>query len=300
MKLHKCGVKITMKDGGKKRSKSCYYVCPVCKQPLTPSINVLCCQRDRIEYPVKNGIVDFVVRDLTESTNPVLRSAGKFDNLARIYEGPSWYGIMDKINSELGLPSIEEGAKAMTEMVDAENGVGLDVACGTGYMTRSLAQKMRLVYGIDTSMGMLEKAVEYAQEKGIGNVCFARSRAERLPFPDGIFDGVTCRGALHLFSDIVEALSEMARVLKAGARLAVLTIVKSDSFSFEDYLKTMSSLVDGLEAAVLFDEESLEKSLKALHIFDVKKLDKYLSQTGFRGFAYDIYGPAILFHAKKG
>jgi hypothetical protein len=40
-----------------------------------------------------------------------------------------WYGTIDKINAELGLRSIEDGAKMMTEMVDAENGVGLDVAC---------------------------------------------------------------------------------------------------------------------------------------------------------------------------
>ena len=112
--------------------------------------------------PVKNGIVDFIVEDITKSTSPVLRSVDKMDEFAKIYEGPLWYGIMDKINAELNLPSIEDMVKMMTEMVDAENGVGLDVACGTGFVTRHLAQKMRLVYGIDISMGMLEEATEYA------------------------------------------------------------------------------------------------------------------------------------------
>ena len=84
-------------------------------------------------------------------------------------------------------------------MVDAESGVGLDVACGTGFMTRSLAEKMRLVYGVDISMRMLEKAAEYAGEKGIENIRYARSRAEQLPFPDGLFDGVTCSEALTRF-----------------------------------------------------------------------------------------------------
>ncbi|HXY87043.1 MAG TPA: class I SAM-dependent methyltransferase [Candidatus Acidoferrales bacterium] len=102
---------------------------------------------------------------------------------------------METINAEFGFPSSKEMAKMMTEMVDAENGVGLDVACGTGFFTRHLAQKMRLVYGIDISMGMLEKATEYAQENEIGNICFARSTA-RLPFPDGVFDVVTCSASL--------------------------------------------------------------------------------------------------------
>ena len=289
-----------MSNNGKKGSHDDYYVCPVCKQPLTPTINGLYCQRDGIEYPIKNGIVDFVTEDLKESTNPLLSSVGKFDNLAKIYEGPSWYGIIDMINAKLSLPSIEEMAQIMTETVDAENGLGLDVACGTGFVTRSLARKMRRVYGIDISMGMLEKATDYAREGGIDNICFARGKAERLPFPDAMFDGVTCSGALHTFPNAAEVLSEMARVLKTGARLAVLTIVKSDIFSIEDYIEAMSSLVEGLEASILFDEESLEESLKALHIFYVEELDNYLSQTGFKGFEYTIYGPSILFHAEKG
>ena len=103
-----------------------------------------------------------------------------------------WHDGQD--DAESGLPSIEDMAEMMTEMVDAENGLGLDVACGTGFITRHLAHKMRLVYGVDISTGMLEKATEYAREKEI-----ARGMAERLPFPDDLFDGVTCSGALHTF-----------------------------------------------------------------------------------------------------
>ncbi len=272
------------------------YVCPVCKQPLTPKTDGLFCQQEGVEYPVKNGIVDFVVEDLTESTSPVLRLVDKMDELAEIYEGPLWYGIIDKTSAEFGLPSIEEGAKMMTEMVDAENGVGLDVACGTGFVTRHLAQKMRFVYGIDISMGMLEMATEYAREKGIGNVCFARGMAEKLPFPDDLFDGVTCSGALHLFPDTVEALSEMARVLKKGARLAADTVVKED-------LSARKRFFECLGANAPFNEESPEvneESPEILHIFDVEELGNYLSQAGFKGFTYTIYGFFILFHAEKG
>ncbi len=53
----------------------------------------------------------------------------------------------------------------VTEMVDTENGLGLDVACGTGLFTQSIAKKMRLVYGVAISTGMLEKATDYARKK---------------------------------------------------------------------------------------------------------------------------------------
>ncbi len=276
-------------SNGKKEWHNSYYVCPVCKQPLTPTTNGLLCQQDRVEYPVKNGIPDFVVEDLMESTSLFLRSVGEFDTLAKIYEGPSWYGTFDIILAELGLPSIEDMAMMMTEVVDAEDGVGLDVACGTGFFTRPLAQKLRRVYGIDISMGMLEKATEYARGKGIENICFARSRAERLPFQDGIFDSVTCSGALHLFPDTVEALQEMARVMKRGARLAALTFVKQG-------ISTLKMIFELMEVGSLFSEEESE----ALHLFDVEEIEGYLSRAGFKGFAYDIYGPSILFHAEKG
>ena len=267
------------------------YVCPVCKQPLTHKTHGLFCQKDGVEYSVKNGIADFVTEDLTTSTSPVLRYVDKIDDFAKIYEGPSWYGIIDALNAELGLPPYEYMQKMTTEMVDTENGVGLDVACGTGALARSVAEKMPRIYGIDISMSMLEKATEYAREKGIKNIHFARANVERLPFPDDAFDWVTCTGALHTFPDTGKALSEMARVMKKGAKLAVLTFLKQGLPT----LKNMSWL-ERLGASKYFEEETLE----AMHFFDIEELDKHLSQTGFKGFAYDVYGPAILFHAEKG
>jgi len=136
---------------------------------------------------------------------------------------------------------------------------------------------------------MLDKATECTREKGIENVCFARANVERLPFPDGAFDWVTCTGALHTFPDTGRASSEMARVMKTGARLAVLTFLKQA-------LPTIKMILERLEASKYFEEGALE----AMHLFDVEELESCLSQTGFKGFAYDIYGPAILFHAEKG
>ena len=86
-----------------------------------------------------------------EEHNPLLRSTDIIDNIAKIYEGP-YYGTVQMINAELGIPSMEEMAKMVMEAVDGKNGVGLDAACGMGFFARPLAQKMRRVYGIDISM----------------------------------------------------------------------------------------------------------------------------------------------------
>jgi len=191
-----------------------------------------------------------------------------------------WYPIVYHLYGGIFIPSVKEEVKMITEMVYAENGLGLDVACGTGLFTRSIAKKMRLVYGIDISMGMLEKATEYAEKERIGNIHFARARAEKLPFSDGLFDGVVCCGALHLFPETVEALSEMARVMKKGARLAVMTFVKRRFLKFRRVYEHLRKDHGG-------------------HIFDTEEVDGYLSQTGFKDFTHNIYGSMILFQAEK-
>ena len=139
---------------------------------------------------------------------------------------------------------------------------------------------MRLVHGIDISMGMLEKATNYAREKELENICFARADAERLPFPDSVFDGVVCCGTIHLLPDTVVALREMARVMKKDARLAVMTFVKRRFLRFK------------------WIYEHLREDL-GLYIFDVEELDDYLSQAGFKKFDYNIHGSMILFRAEK-
>ena len=64
-----------------------------------------------------------------------------------------------------------------------------------------------------------------------------------------------------------------------------------------------STLVKGDLSAIKMILESLhigEEALEVLHLFDVEKLDNYLSQTGFKSFAYNIYGAFILFYSDKG
>jgi ubiquinone/menaquinone biosynthesis C-methylase UbiE len=124
---------------------------------------------------------------------------------------------------------------------------------------------------------------------GVGNICFARSRVERLPLPDSMFDGVTCSGAFHTFQDTVEALREMARVMKSGARLVVMAAVKGDNFVLKKFYARMPS-----------SPFSTQEALEATHLFEVEELRSYLSQTGLRGFKCDVYGSSyILFHAEK-
>jgi SAM-dependent methyltransferase len=83
----------------------------------------------------------------------------------------------------------------------------LDVGCGTGELTRVLAEESGgLVVGADADPDLLAVA---RAETGLP---VAAADARRLPFSDGAFDLVTCQALLVNLPDPVAALREFRRV----------------------------------------------------------------------------------------
>lgn len=98
-------------------------------------------------------------------------------------------------------------------------GRALDVATGAGHTALAIAPHVDEVVASDVTEEMLATASRLARERGIANVRTTLAQAEELPFPDHSFELVTCRIALHHFTDPGLAAREMARVLTIGGRL---------------------------------------------------------------------------------
>jgi SAM-dependent methyltransferase len=95
----------------------------------------------------------------------------------------------------------------------------LDVACGTGALTRTAAERVGptgAVLGLDANPEMLAVA-----RRLDAPIKWTDGRAEALPLPDASFDAVVSQFGLMFFDDRVAALREMQRVLRPGGRLAV-------------------------------------------------------------------------------
>ena len=92
----------------------------------------------------------------------------------------------------------------------------LDLACGTGDLSRLGRRNGYRMVGADLSAGMLAA-------NGT-DTPLVEADGSRLPFVPGAFDGVVCGYALRNFTDLAATLAECARVLRPGGRLAVLEV----------------------------------------------------------------------------
>ncbi|WP_030560922.1 class I SAM-dependent methyltransferase [Streptomyces aureocirculatus] len=125
-----------------------------------------------------------------------------------------------------GEPRAVAAADAVLSLLPPGTASLLDVACGTGLVTRRFAARRGLrVTGVDAAYGMARMAVDRVP----GAVVIGDSR--QLPFPDGTFDAASAVWLLHLLPDPDEAsavVGECARVLRPGG-VFVTTVDKATS-----------------------------------------------------------------------
>jgi demethylmenaquinone methyltransferase / 2-methoxy-6-polyprenyl-1,4-benzoquinol methylase len=99
----------------------------------------------------------------------------------------------------------------------------LDVATGTGLIAAELVRRYGCsVVGIDQSEEMLARARRrLAREPHLARqVDLVRGEAERLPFADGEFDGLTTGYLFRYVDDPATTIRELARVVRHGGRIA--------------------------------------------------------------------------------
>ncbi|MFF3328076.1 class I SAM-dependent methyltransferase [Streptomyces sp. NPDC002888] len=125
-----------------------------------------------------------------------------------------------------GEPRAAAAAEAVLSLVPPRASGLLDIACGTGIVTRRLAAHDGLrVTGVDLAQTM----ARHAAARLPGAVVRADSR--RLPFRDGEFDAVSSVWLLHLVEpaeDVRRVVAECARVLRPGG-VYVTTVDKGAS-----------------------------------------------------------------------
>jgi SAM-dependent methyltransferase len=128
----------------------------------------------------------------------------------------------------------------------------LDVACGTGVVARTAADRMGgrgWVVGLDINEGMLTVAGRLRPD-----IEWRLGDAAGLPFEAGCFDLVLCQAALMFFPDRVGALREMARLTTSGGTVAVqvwdrLEVQQGFGVMYEAFTRHLGPAASQLENA---------------------------------------------------
>lgn len=105
----------------------------------------------------------------------------------------------------------------------------LDVGSGAGQIAKHLLEysdRGTQITCIDLSHRMLERARKRLKSD---RPAYVAADLSCLPFADGSFDGVTCGYVLEHLPNPSEGLRELARVLRTGGRMLLLTT--EDNFS---------------------------------------------------------------------
>lgn len=178
----------------------------------------------------------------------------------------------------------------------------LDVGCGTGIVARLAAEqvgKSGRVAGLDPNPGMLAVAGAVAPpELGIE---WHQAAAESMPLPDGAFDVVLCQMSLQFFSDRVQALKEMRRVLADGGRV-VLSVPGPIAPLFEVLADAMGRHIAPQAAGfvrtvfALHDEHEVEGLLEdgGFHDVSVRAEPQELSLPAPKDFLWQYIGSTPL------
>lgn len=100
----------------------------------------------------------------------------------------------------------------------------LDVAAGTGLVSRHLAARLRVnVVSLDPSEPMLRAGIPANEASGLaGQIRPVIGGAETLPFADATFDALTFSYLVRYVEDPSATLRELARVVRPGGSIASL------------------------------------------------------------------------------
>lgn len=136
----------------------------------------------------------------------------------------------DKANDVLSLGVHRCWRKSAARFADFPRGASLlDICCGTGALSRELADWVGpngKITAVDFVSEMLEIATKERSADGSAPIQFINADAMQLPFADASFDGAAVAFGIRNVDDVPACLKELHRVLRPGGRLMILEFGK--------------------------------------------------------------------------
>jgi 2-polyprenyl-6-hydroxyphenyl methylase / 3-demethylubiquinone-9 3-methyltransferase len=159
-------------------------------------------------------------------TNSDKREIEKFDTIS-----PGWWDPRGKMGTLQIINPLR--TRFVLEQLDLERPRILDVGCGGGILSESLARSGAGVTGLDLSEASLNVARQHAQSEGLVIDYRCISIGDMAEEYQGSFDAVTCMEMLEHVPDPIDIVRSCAGVLKPGGHAFFSTIDRTlKSFLF--------------------------------------------------------------------
>ena len=120
----------------------------------------------------------------------------------------------------------------------------LDVAAGTGHLSRAIAPHVKSVAAIDLTPKMLAYAREEKERSRLINISIEEGKAENLPHGSGCFDLVVSRLAMHHFEKPMIQLREMVRVCKPHHWIGIIDLIAPENKRLAETYNRLERLRD--------------------------------------------------------
>lgn len=131
--------------------------------------------------------------------------------------------LYDAFENTVNRASYEGTALAVAQMIGPGDEV-LECACGTGAISAAIAPACARLVATDYSDGMLAQARKKLAKRS--NVTVEQADITALPYADDSFDVAVAGNVIHLLPDPEQALRELARVVRPGGTIILLTYIE--------------------------------------------------------------------------
>ena len=188
--------------------------------------------------------------------------------------------IPENYDRYLGPVLFQPYAADLVARLDSPENV-LELACGTGIVTRQLRKRLTLGAKI-VATDLNEAMLSYAKQKfeSSETIEWKQADATDLPFADQSFDAVLCQFGVMFFPDKEQAAREVFRVLKPGG---IFLFNVWDAIEENDLPHIAHTIISRF-----FDDNPPNFYEIPFSFHDSEKIESVLAQAGFRNIECSI------------
>jgi SAM-dependent methyltransferase len=167
----------------------------------------------------------------------------------------------------------------------------LEIGCGPGFITTTMAREGFNVCAIDSAPEMVERTRARARQAGLEPLVLARvGNIDSISFADAAFEAVVVIGVSEWLDSMRRPLAEIYRVLRPGGHL----IISADNYwplhqvldpVFNPALKPIKSYIGKVLRFIGFRTPQ-----PRVHAYSIRAFDKQLSDCGFEKVASRTFG----------